>query len=154
MTNKTMKLIAITLMGLGLAFPAVSYAQSTQSLEVSSDASSLPSVENGTIKRFGSLFAPLSRPGHAFRAGAGQFYSKSASYHLKVGIKRFEKGNFDKAESSFEAVLRTGELKKLSYLYLAHINAKQGEKAQEQKYVKAYNSLPETPLPVWRGGRG
>ena len=154
MRKKNIKLAAIAtaLIGFGLVVPSVSFAQSAQPVSVASGASSLPSVENGLIKRLGSLRAPLSRPDNILQGG--QFYSKNASYHLKVGIKRYEKGDLEKSEAAFEAVLRSRDLQKIAYLYLAHINAKQGDRALELKYVEAYNSLPEEALPEWQGSRG
>ena len=125
MTNKTIKFIATAIIGLGLVLPTTSFAETHQG------ASSLPSVENGIITTPGSLLARLSRPDNVLQGG--QFYSSTSSYYFKIGIKRYERGALDKAEKAFEAVLRTNDLKKLSYLYLAHINAQQGQRELELK---------------------
>ena len=129
MTNKTIKFIATSIIGLGFVLPTTSFAETNQG------ASSLPSVENGILTTPGSLLARLSRPDHVLQGG--QFYSSTSSYYFKIGIKRYERGALDKAEKAFEAVLRTNDLQKLSYLYLAHINAQQGERAR----TKIYKSL-------------
>ena len=146
MTNKTIKFIATAIIGLGLVLPTTSFAETNQG------ASSLPSVENGIITTPGSLLARLSRPDNVLQGG--QFYSSTSSYYFKIGIKRYERGALDKAEKAFEAVLRTNDLKKLSYLYLAHINAQQGQRELELKYTKAYYSIAETEIPAWRGSKG
>jgi len=152
MTNKKTKFIAIAIIGLALTLPSVSLAESVQPSNILNGVSSLPSVEEGIVTTPGSLFARLSRPDNVLQGG--QFYSSTSSYYLKIGIKRYEKGKLDKAEKAFETVLRTNDLKKLSYLYLAHINAQQGDRELELKYTQAYHSIPETEIPAWRGGKG
>jgi len=154
MRYKNVKLTAIVtaILGFGLLTPSVSFAETLQPVSTANDVSSLPSVENGIIKLLGPSKAALSRPDRALKGG--QFYSATSSYYLKLGIRRYEKGKLEKAEKAFETVLRTRELKKYAYLYLAHINAQQGDKALEQKYVKAYHSIPDGPIPEWRGPKG
>jgi len=109
-------------------------------------------LENGIIKRLGPPQATLSRPNRTFKGG--QFYSSTSSYYLKLGIRNYEKGKFKKAEAAFETVLRTRDFKKYAYLYLAHINAQKGDRALEEKYVKAYNSIADGPIPEWKGSKG
>ena len=67
--------------------------------------------------------------------------STTATYFYRKGVRNFERGNIEKAEKAFEAVLRTNGLDRQAYLYLAKINAQKGDLNKTQKYTEAYNSF-------------
>ncbi len=67
--------------------------------------------------------------------------SSTASYYYRVGVSQFEKGNFEKAERAFEAVLRAKGLNKQALYYLTQISEKQGDDAKLTKYAQAYDDL-------------
>ena len=66
--------------------------------------------------------------------------STTATYFYRKGVRNFERGNIEKAEKAFEAVLRTNGLDRQAYLYLAKINAQKGDLNKTQKYTEAYHS--------------
>jgi len=67
--------------------------------------------------------------------------SITATQFYKAGIRRFNKGKFDKAEESFKAVLRANGLNKQAYFYLAKIKEQQGDSEKANEYAKAYFSV-------------
>ena len=70
--------------------------------------------------------------------------SETATFFYKKGVKHFEKGNLEKSESAFEAVLRTHgsqSMDKLTLHYLTLINDKQGDEINTKKYAQAYFEL-------------
>ena len=67
--------------------------------------------------------------------------SSTASRYYRVGVRQFEKGNLEKAEKAFKAVLRARGLNKQALYYLTQISAKQGDEAKLLKYNQAYHAL-------------
>ena len=61
--------------------------------------------------------------------------SSTASHYYRVGVRQFEKGNFDKAEYAFNAVLRANGLNQQAHYYLAKINMEQGDKESAIKHA-------------------
>ena len=61
--------------------------------------------------------------------------SSTASHYYRVGVRQFEKGNFDKAEDAFNAVLRANGLNQQAHYYLAKINMEQGDKESATKHA-------------------
>ena len=61
--------------------------------------------------------------------------SSTASHYYRVGVRQFEKGNFDKAEYAFNAVLRANGLNQQAHYYLAKINMEQGDKESARKHA-------------------
>ena len=61
--------------------------------------------------------------------------SSTASHYYRVGVRQFEKGNFDKAEYAFNAVLRANGLNQQAHYYLAKINMEQGDKESATKHA-------------------
>ena len=70
--------------------------------------------------------------------------TRTATFFYKKGVKSFEKGNLEKAEQHFKAVIRADGskgLNKNTYHYLANINHKQGDVVAAKKYAEAYYNL-------------
>ncbi|GGX60457.1 hypothetical protein GCM10011309_07870 [Litorimonas cladophorae] len=70
--------------------------------------------------------------------------SRTATFYYKKGVKSVEKGDLDKAVRHFRAVLRADGSRGLDIAtlhYLANITHRQGNVAQAEKYVEAYNRL-------------
>ena len=61
--------------------------------------------------------------------------SSTASHYYRVGVRQFEKGNFDKAEYAFNAVLRANGLNQQAHYYLVKINMEQGDKESATKHA-------------------
>jgi len=55
----------------------------------------------------------------------------------RVGVRQFEKGNLDKAENAFNAVLLANGLNQQAHYYLAKINVEQGDKETAAKHALA-----------------
>lgn len=67
----------------------------------------------------------------------------TASHYFRVGQAEFEKGNFEKAEYAFNAVLRAQGLNKQANYYLAKIGQAQGDEAKARKYALAFHGLKD-----------
>ena len=70
--------------------------------------------------------------------------SRTATFFYKKGVKSFAKGNLEKADQHFRAVLRADAsrgLNKATYHYLANIKHKQGFDEQSKTYAKAYYNI-------------
>jgi len=67
--------------------------------------------------------------------------SETASHYYRVGVRSFEKGNFQKAQEAFEAVLRADGLDKEAHHYLAVIKKSQGEMRSAKTHVLKYHAL-------------
>lgn len=66
--------------------------------------------------------------------------SETASHYYRLGVTQYEKGNLNKAERAFEAVLRTRVLNKQAHYYLAKINIDQGQKDVAVEHTKKMHS--------------
>jgi len=66
--------------------------------------------------------------------------SDTASHYFKVGVNQYKKGNLEKAEQAFEAVLRAKGLNKQAHYYLAKINIDQGQKTVAAEHAKKMHS--------------
>jgi len=93
-----------------------------------------------------------SSSGHSFRSGnfsgqhivgQGAIYSNASThmFYYKVGVTQFEKGNLNKAERAFKAVLRSRGPKKEAYLYLAKIAEAKGDIPNAQKHAALYHEV-------------
>jgi len=127
-----------------LAGASLSLGVSTVSFAGPSDNfySSEEDIAQGKYTDLGSFSDRMRRTGPGageLGLGSALFYSDTASYFFKVGVYNYERGNLEKAEKAFEAVIRTHELTQQSYYYLARIGAKQDDEAKTLKYVKAYH---------------
>ena len=60
--------------------------------------------------------------------------SDTASFYYRVGVRQFEKGNLDKAEDAFNAVLLADGLNPEAHYYLEKINTEQGDKEAAAKH--------------------
>ena len=83
-------------------------------------------------------------PGHVGERLLGS--SSTASFFYSKGVKNFERGNLDKAEQAFKAVLRAKGSKRMDALtlrYLIHINQQQDDKFASNGYKQAYLKLAE-----------
>ena len=72
--------------------------------------------------------------------------SDTASFYYRVGVRQFEKGNLDRAEDAFNAVLRANGLNQQAHYYLVKINMEQGDKEAAAKHsskLQAYTELYE-----------
>jgi len=72
--------------------------------------------------------------------------SDTASHYFRVGVKQFEKGNLDRAEEAFNAVLLANGLNQQAHYYLAKINIEQGDKEAAAKHalkIEAYKKASE-----------
>ena len=70
--------------------------------------------------------------------------SETATFFYKKGLKHFQKGNLEKSEYAFRAVLRADgskEMDRLTLSYLTLISEKQGNLAAKEKYAQAYSEL-------------
>lgn len=130
MTKLKASITAIAALSLSLCFSSLSYAQTVYS--------SADQVKQGDLTHLGPLNSSIQS--HK-ESPFGRIYSSTSSYYFKVGVKNFERNNLDKAEKAFEAVLRTNDLKKQAYYYLAQINAKQNEQENVEKYIMAYHNV-------------
>ena len=70
--------------------------------------------------------------------------SDTASFYYRVGVRQFEKGNFDRAEEAFNAVLLADGLNQQAHYYLAKINIEQGDKETAVKHTRALETY-KTP---------
>jgi len=127
--------LTVAAISLSLTLSAASFADSPKSERAENGYSSEAELERGIFSDLGPLNGRIVKPNSFSEA------SETASYFFKIGVKNYEKGNLDKAEKSFEAVLRTKDLVQQSNYYLARINAKQGEDENVLKYVKAYHGI-------------
>jgi len=67
--------------------------------------------------------------------------SRTATFFFKKGVKSFEKGNLEKADQHFRAVLRADGSKGLDkavFHYLANISHQQGHEAKAKEYAESY----------------
>lgn len=70
--------------------------------------------------------------------------TRTATFYYKKGVKSFEKGDLEKAEQHFRAVLRADGsrgLDKATYHYLTNIKHKQGDSVQSKAYAQSYYNL-------------
>jgi len=67
--------------------------------------------------------------------------SSQANFFYKIGVRNYERGNFEKAEKAFQGVLRTKGLDAEAYYYLTVISQKQGRQDDAVKYAKAFYGL-------------
>jgi len=70
--------------------------------------------------------------------------TRTATFYYKKGVKNFEKGNLEKADQHFRAVLRANGsrgLNKATYHYLTNIKHKQGDQVQAKTYAEAYCNI-------------
>ena len=70
--------------------------------------------------------------------------SDTASFYYRVGVRQFEKGNFDRAEEAFNAVLLADGLNRQAHYYLAKINIEQGDKETAVKHTRALETYKTT----------
>ena len=63
--------------------------------------------------------------------------SDTAAHYYLVGVKEFEKGNLDRAEECFNAVLLANGLDGHAHYYLEKINVEQGDKHAANKHALA-----------------
>ena len=98
---------------------------------------------------------PVAKGVNALRGGTGGTLgghigpmllnsSETATFFYKKGLKHFEKGNLEKSEYAFRAVLRADgskEMDRVTLSYLTLISEKQGNLAAKEKYAQAYSEL-------------
>lgn len=98
---------------------------------------------------------PVAKGVNALRGGTGGTLgghigpmllnsSETATFFYKKGLKHFEKGNLEKSEYAFRAVLRADgskEMNRVTLSYLTLISEKQGNLAAKEKYAQAYSEL-------------
>lgn len=61
--------------------------------------------------------------------------SETATHYYRVGVKKFEKGNLERAEQAFNAVLRADGLNEQAHFYLAKIKMQQGDRTAAAKHA-------------------
>ena len=98
---------------------------------------------------------PVAKGVNALRGGTGGTLgghigpmllnsSETATFFYKKGLKHFEKGNLEKSEYAFRAVLRADgskEMDRVTLSYLTLISEKQGNLAAKEKNAQAYSEL-------------
>lgn len=94
----------------------------------------------------GNSFDDLEFDGLQYRAAIP---SETAAYFFKKGERLYENNKLDKAERAFKASLRAqdGGLETYSYLFLAHIAKRKGDKEQARAYAERFflqNRPPQT----------
>lgn len=95
---------------------------------------SAPSTSTGLNPAYNSMDIP--RPDRSYMTGV----SDTSAFYYKVGVKRFERGDFAKAEIAFNAVLRAKGSKKNAHHYLALIHEKKGDLAAAARHAQAYQT--------------
>lgn len=83
---------------------------------------------------------PLDTP-FAIMNNSNRNFSETAGFYFKVGVNNFERGELDKAEQAFKAVLRANGLNKQAHYYLALLNIEKERLDIAATHVKKFHKL-------------